>query len=520
MSVAPMRDRPARWRSWELNPVVVKELRQAVRSWTVTGMLLLFLTVLLCTGFAFLLSQTFDTSVDRELGARVFPVFVVILTGASLSFIPLYVGIRLGIEREASNLDLLYITTLTPERIIQGKFICGAYMALLFFSACMPFMVFTNFLRGVDLPTIFFILICLFLAVCAAIQAAIFAACLPVSRVFKILLALFGTIGLFFVISPLVLFFLEMMRVGVGSMLMGGRNFWVDFLTSTGVLLAGIAVLHFMSVALISPPSANRALPLRALVTLIWLFGAALCFFWTWKLRDVRPLLPWAVASFVVLVIAMTVVISNNDTLGPRVRRGIPSWPAARALAFLFFNGAAGGLVWIGLLVGVTFAVTSTLLHNAEIWWTGFSVLTPADRQDFDLVAAAFLLYAFDYALTALLIHRRLFPRRPGRLAGVLAVLLPAVWALGPYFVLFFLNQLSLASIERLQPGNLFNTFMVRTEHEQVIHLLTAAGWFALMLTLNAPWFIRQAGAFRPLTPAAPRAVGTGDPPRIAATTS
>ena len=37
---------PSNWRTWEPNPIVVKELRQAVRSWAVTGMLLLFLAVL------------------------------------------------------------------------------------------------------------------------------------------------------------------------------------------------------------------------------------------------------------------------------------------------------------------------------------------------------------------------------------------------------------------------------------------------------------------------------------------
>ena len=43
---AKLKTRLANWREWELNPVIVKELRQAVRSWAVTGMLLLFLTVL------------------------------------------------------------------------------------------------------------------------------------------------------------------------------------------------------------------------------------------------------------------------------------------------------------------------------------------------------------------------------------------------------------------------------------------------------------------------------------------
>src|SRR5262245_6612744 len=102
------------WREWEVNPVVVKELRQSVRSWAVTGMLLLFLGVLFVTVLVLLINQSFEASVDSHLGASVFQIFTGILTGASLLFIPLYVGVRLAAERQESNMDLLYITTLTP----------------------------------------------------------------------------------------------------------------------------------------------------------------------------------------------------------------------------------------------------------------------------------------------------------------------------------------------------------------------------------------------------------------------
>ncbi|MBC8094767.1 MAG: hypothetical protein H7Y43_03035, partial [Akkermansiaceae bacterium] len=90
------------WREWEFNPVVVKELRQSVRSWAVTGMLLLFLAVLFCTALALLISQSFETTVDQRLGGQIFQVFTGILTGASLLFIPLYVGVRLAAERQDS----------------------------------------------------------------------------------------------------------------------------------------------------------------------------------------------------------------------------------------------------------------------------------------------------------------------------------------------------------------------------------------------------------------------------------
>src|SRR5262249_27082793 len=157
------------------NPIVVKELRQAVRSWAVTGMLLLFLIVLFVASVAFLAMGSLDQ--DTALGSEMFSAFTVILALASVLFIPLYMGIRVASERQENNPDLFYISTLSPARIIRGKFLCGVYMAVLFFSACMPFMAFTNLLRGVDLPTIFFILFCLFLVVCAANMIAIFLGC-------------------------------------------------------------------------------------------------------------------------------------------------------------------------------------------------------------------------------------------------------------------------------------------------------------------------------------------------------
>jgi hypothetical protein len=508
----------ANWRRWELNPIVVKELRQSVRSWAVTGMLLLFLAVLFCTSLVFLISQSFQVSANQRLGADIFQTFTVILTGASLLFIPLYIGVRIASERQDSNLDLLYITTLTPGRIVRGKFLCGAYVTVLFFSACMPFMAFTNLLRGVDLPTVFFVLVCLFLVVCAAVQVAIFVACLPVSRVLKILVALFGTIGMFPLIGALVALFFGMMRSGVGSMIVGGAHFWPGFFTGAGVVFAGVLLLYFLSVAMISPPSANRALPVRIYVTLVWLLGALIAFGWAWKQNDERYLLPWAFFSFVVLSAAMIVVISNYDQLSLRVRRQIPAAAGKRALAFLFYNGAAGGLVWVILLMAATFAVTSAFMHLPFIRIKPVPNMSAEDVYEFDLTAAAAVLYVIAYGLTALLIHRRFFGTRSPRLAGVLAVLLPSMWAVVPPLALFFLNRLSDRAMERNQLGSIFNLlFNVKDPGQKFAHLACGGVWLLLMVILNAKWFVQQLRHFQPLNQSSepPKPVPAPVPPPI-----
>jgi hypothetical protein len=103
MSVAGIKNHFANWRQWELNPIVIKELRQAVRSWAVTGMLLLFLTVLFITSLIFLVTQSFEADDNMQLGGSMFSAFLVILVVASVFFIPLYVGVRVAVERQENN---------------------------------------------------------------------------------------------------------------------------------------------------------------------------------------------------------------------------------------------------------------------------------------------------------------------------------------------------------------------------------------------------------------------------------
>jgi len=351
MNIAGIRNHFANWREWEMNPIVIKELRQGVRSWTVTGMLLLFLVVLFITSLIFLVSESFDVSPNMQLGGTMFSAFMVILAGASIFFIPLYTGVRVASERQENNPDLLYVTSLSPTRIIFGKFLCSAYIAVLFFSACMPFMAFTNLLRGVDLPTVFFILGFLFVVVCAANLLAIFFACLPMSRPFKILFVIAGFFLSFGTIGSLIGLSFEIMRSGVGAM-MSGRDFWIGTATALGIGLMIAGLFFVLSVAMITPPSANRALPVRLYITGIWLLGGILSFCWVTQTGDAERMYAWTVPTFVLMLCALLVTVSNTDHLSLRVRRTIPQRALQRFLGFFFFNGAAGGLLWVGFYSG------------------------------------------------------------------------------------------------------------------------------------------------------------------------
>jgi hypothetical protein len=493
MSVAGIRNHFANWREWEMNPIVVKELRQAVRSWAVTGVLLLFLTGLFIISTIFFVSGA-DSDPDEQLGRDLFTAFAVVLGIASIFFIPLYLGIRVAAERQENNPDLFYVSILPPWRIILGKFLCGAYMAVLFFSACMPFMAFTNLLRGVDLPTVFLILFYLFLTVCGVNMVAIFFGCIPVSRPFKVLFGVLAGIFSFPFIGTVLGYVFRFMSLGIGST-MGGRDFW--FATFTAVVAYGAltGLFYVMAVALVSPPSANRALPVRIYLTAVWFLTGLLTVVWVEKTGHSDAITVWFNSVFYVLLASLIVVVSNSDSLSHRVRRAIPRATWKRFFAFLFFNGAAGGLLWVAAITAVTFLFSSKL-----------SSLFPAyiASHNEGLTYGAFAAYILAYALVALFIHRTFFPRRPAKLTGLLAVFVIAVCALTPSIALFFLNQLTTFSIEHLELGNVINIFSMRDDGRLIYHFYFALCCVALMAVLNARWFFTQLRNFVPPPKEAP----------------
>ena len=236
------------WREWEWNPVLVKELRQAMRSRVLTGALMVMLALLFATAAAALLQQSFVLIKDRQIGQTICRALLMILTAASFLFIPLYIGFRLALERRESERDLMFITTLTPGRIVRGKLLCGAYLAVMFFSVCAPFMTLSSLLRGVDLPTIFLILVSLYAFVCLAIQLAILLACLPVHPVSKILTGALFVAGLTFAGWLLTIAFTSLMRDGVG---ISSLHFWLGLITLLLLTAGGVRGMHAMSVSML-----------------------------------------------------------------------------------------------------------------------------------------------------------------------------------------------------------------------------------------------------------------------------
>jgi len=492
------------WRTWEPNPIVVKELRQAVRSWAVTGMLLMFLAVLFFVTVGFLLGQSFHISPNQALGREIFQFFLPVLSIVSFVFIPLYIGGRLTAERLEGNVDMLYITTLSAARIIRGKLLCGIYLTVLFFSVCAPFMVFTNLLRGIDLPTVFVLLVIAFLLSMLSLQAAIFLSCLPASKGLKVLVGLpagglmMGLVGAMTGIS------FDLMREGVGSRL-GTWAFWGPALSLLFIGLLLFGFLHLAAIALISAPSANRALALRSYVSGAWLLTLVVALLWAARSGYGEPFYIWAGFVTGVLVLALLISVAEGDEQSVRIRRTIPESSGKRGLAFFFYSGTAGGLAWTIVLSAATILVVAwafePLMSVFPAAFTGRAPGRVVDSSSVELATylSTIILYVLAYSLFGLFIHRRFQPHRPPIFAAMVSIALPVLWAVVPNLVLFFLNKLSWEALQERQLGNIFNVFGMK--HQAFIHdhLVCALVLATLGVVMNLKWFLVQRAAFQPL---------------------
>jgi hypothetical protein len=363
-----------------LSPVIVKELRQAVRGRFIVAVILLFLAVQLLTmGIALLANAVSAANLEQTAAGR--PVFLTIfgiLIGTCVVCIPAYTGIRLAAERSDVNVDLLFITTLEPRAIILGKLGSAMILTLLIYSACVPFLAFTYFLRGIDFPSMAVLLAMGLLAVAVMVSVAITLATIPVTRPFKIIIGL-GMLSMGLPMIPVMIALAFQFLQSSGGGMTGSGDFWIATGVVVAFVVAGCSVLLALATAQVTPPAANRARPVRLMLTLFWLATGAGAAVICWQAKSMDPAIAWMVFQLCILTICMMVASSERRELGARVTRNIPRSLPARLLAFPFFSGALSGLAWTvvmflatigaGVAMSEAFARTASNNHLEAAAW-------------------------------------------------------------------------------------------------------------------------------------------------------
>ncbi len=118
-------------------------------------------------------------------------------------------------------------------------------------------MTFTYLLRGIDIPSILLVLGLDFLAVLLGTQFAIFLGTIPANWGLKILLGLMGLGCLILLFAMTMTSSISMLELGLGPRV-GTLEFWLIAGAIVTAVVAVIGLLFTWSVAIVSPPSANR----------------------------------------------------------------------------------------------------------------------------------------------------------------------------------------------------------------------------------------------------------------------
>ena len=494
-----------------LNPIVVKEVRQAVQGKFLVVVLMLFLVVqLFAMGISLALMRVFSASgitfSSFSAGRTIFTVLLGILSATCLLFVPAYTGIRLASERSDANVDLLFITTLRPRSIIWGKFLAALILTVLFYSACMPFMTFTYLLRGIDLPSIFILIAFNFIIIAASIQCAILIGCFPTGRVFKVILGVIwlNIVGTIF--SSTITLSALLLNGGIGSQI-NSWEFWRVALSVLGGGAALIGILALLSTALISPLSTNRALPIRVFVTAVWLLTGIGTAIWSLEIRYLTPIAVWAAVYGLLYSIALFIAVSERERLGQRVRQSIPRQRLRRLFVFPFYSGAANGVVWSSLMIFLTLLALSACLIVFPYLRTG---------EDIEGIAslACLGMYAFSYALGASLIRRSFLANRVpvGYTWAIALVLLVVATTIIP-LILFFSTGKWDQNWFIGSPAGLFVGLFEGDWVEILWPSVSIAAISAVVVgILSLPWLIRQITDFRSPYPEATSKPQTDEP--------
>jgi hypothetical protein len=494
-----------------LNPIAVKELRQAVKSRIVMSALMLFLLIQLAI---LLLSLSFDErrSVDLtnlQAGREIFRILQGFLLATCMLLVPAYAGLRLAAEHSETNVDLLFISTLRPRGIIAGKLQASVVLILLIFSACAPFMTFTYLLRGIDIPSIVMVLALDFLVVLLATQASIFLGAVPANAGLKLLLGLAGLGMLGALFGATMGSSLEMLNMGLGSRL-DSTDFWLVAGAVVFAIVALIGLLFTWSVAIVSPPSANRALPVRLYLLGFWLITGGVAALLSYHFRFPAPFYLWMDTLVVLLCAQILISINEREQWGLRVKRTIPRRAWLRGPLFLLYSGSAGGVMFAVLLLILTIALPNIALD----YWSDYffsslgRFLIEANRRN-TIALVLIALYTFDYCMLAVWLRYVLLAKWVKPISTwVLALIL---WGLGfslPFLLLFLFQN------EAMRRGyqdpwflitNPFPTFYTcviarTTESDEFVYpcLMVLSGWGLLMLLGCFPWMVRQIGRFHP----------------------
>lgn len=343
-----------------VNPILVKETRQALKSkqfaWT------FILLIVLVIGWSFLAILSMVPSVYyASNGSGLLLGYILILLVPATIIIPQATFRSMASELEDGTFETLSLSMLTPRQIIMGKLSVATLQLMIYFSVLTPCIALTYLLRGVTLDMIMMLLTLVAMTSTALSVIAITMASFSKSRFLQVVLSVL-LIG----IQGIAAFTLGGILIGIMS---NGTQGWIGWtlvsLTLLGFVMYGWLLLRCAG-SVIGLVSDNRSTPIRVPLLTTGLLIAILGSFFI-VLNTTDGMTRMMRSTFAVLAnflaihwsIAGIWIMGEVGVIPTRARRTLPSTILARLFLTWLNPGAGPGFVFVMLsFIGPAMAMT------------------------------------------------------------------------------------------------------------------------------------------------------------------
>jgi hypothetical protein len=403
-----------------LNPILVKETRQALKSRQFIITFMLLLTV------AWLISVFgtiwYGPAIEYGSAGRAFFVAYYYVIGFATLFVVPFGSFRSMLnERDQDTYELLSISTLSPRQIVTGKLLSSLVQVFIYYSAIAPFIAFTSLLQGFDLAMVTLFLVAGLLWSSFVSMTALMLSTLSSNRQWQAINTI-GMIGLL----------LWQMSAAFGisaaafaeSIPFDQEEFW--WVIGTIVLTVGTYFLLAQQIAVsrLTFESDNRSSGVRVICTLqFWLLWAAV---WAYSyhygtiLVDEDTIVGCAMVSGIHWFIVGLFVSTEPEHVSRRVRRNMAKFGTSRFLMAPWMPGGRRGLLLLTIHL-----IALTAIGRMDVWpeWVHNTVTVTA-------------LYVYIYVAIGATVGRlgqTVSPEfRPAH-ARVLTILIGALAMIAPY---------------------------------------------------------------------------------------
>ena len=487
-----------------LNPILVKETRQALKSRQFTAsfwLVLLFAAGWSFLGISILMPRVYYLPSGREMLTGYF----VILCIPLLLVVPFSAFRSLATECEDGTYELLSITSLSARQIVTGKLGSAVLQMMVFYAALAPCIAFTYLLRGMDVGSIAILLVgTLMVSILFSCVGLVFAG-MSRNRQWQALSSVL--LILMLIVGGWIWGLWMMMLLQDGGGLLNQPEFWIGVGFIMSMYLTVVAMLILIAAAQNSFASDNRSTKLRItmLIQLVVYVGWMI-FSWLYSGVEYFPMmiLTYGAMTWVVYGAFLTGEVAE---LSPRARRNLPQSFFGRMFLTWFNPGSATGYVFIvGSFLALTVAVLfmnvvasaekpamaaniNSLFPFAILLWSYMAFYLGLGR----LVIVA-LRKVSDFGVTAVfLIHTLIF----------------TFGAVAPWFIQTWLqNFRGTAQYNYLQVGNwVWSLYMaaggvmMRARTSQTSIIITMSLAAVLMFCLNLIWAAQEIEATRLAAP-------------------